>query len=170
MVQWGAMRPRRESAGLLLFRRRHGRLEVLLAHPGGPFWEHRDDGAWTIPKGGIHAGEDPLQTAIREFAEETGFRASGPFLPLGSITQRGGKIVHAWAFEGDCDPARLRSVTCHTEWPPGSGRKIEVPEIDRARFFSIAEARTKINVAQVELLDRLASLLASSESPDVRQA
>lgn len=149
------MGPRKESAGLLLFRRCDGGLKVLLAHPGGPFWQHRDAGAWTIPKGGIDPGEELLQAAIREFTEETGFAARGPFVPLGSITQRGGKVVHAWAFEGDCDPSCLTSVTTMTEWPPGSGRRIEVPEIDRARFFSMAEARRAINVAQVELLDRL---------------
>jgi predicted NUDIX family NTP pyrophosphohydrolase len=146
---------RKESAGLLMYRRVDGRLEVLLAHPGGPFWQDRDAGAWTIPKGGIHAGEDPLDTAIREFKEETGFDAAGPFLPLGSITQRGGKLVHAWAFESDCDPSRLTSVTCRTEWPPRSGRYITIPEIDRAQFFTLAEARRAINVAQVVLLDRL---------------
>ena len=105
--------PHKESAGLLLFRRHAGVLEVLLAHPGGPYWAHRDDGAWTIPKGGIHPGEDPLQTAIREFIEETSFEPVGPFLPLGQITQRSGKLVHAWAFEGDCDPSRVASVTDH---------------------------------------------------------
>jgi predicted NUDIX family NTP pyrophosphohydrolase len=146
---------RKESAGLLMFRRREGGLEVLLAHPGGPFWKDRDAGAWTLPKGGIHAGEDPLDTAIREFTEETGFTPAGPFLPLGSITQLGGKIVHAWAFEGNCDPSKLTSVTCRTEWPPRSGRRIEVPEIDRGQFFTLDEARKAINVAQVELLDRL---------------
>ena len=149
------MAPRRESAGLLLFRRPNGAVEVLLAHPGGPFWQRRDEGAWTIPKGGIDRHEAPLEAAQREFFEETGFRPEGPFLSLGSIKQRGGKTVHAWAFEGDCDPSQLTSVTCMTEWPPGSGRQIEVPEIDRAQFFSIDQARRAINVAQVELLDRL---------------
>src|SRR5215471_7614641 len=149
----------KESAGLLLFRRTGGRVEVLLAHPGGPFWKGRDDGAWTIPKGGIHAGEEPLATAIREFNEETGFTPHGPFLPLGAITQRSGKIVHAWAFEGDCDPSRLTSVMTTTEWPPRSGRQIDIPEIDRAQFFSLDAARRAINVAQVELLDRLVRTL-----------
>jgi predicted NUDIX family NTP pyrophosphohydrolase len=148
--------PRKESAGLLMFRRCDGELEVLLAHPGGPFWATRDAGAWTIPKGGIDRGEEPLQTAIREFSEETGFTAAGPFLPLGSVTQLGGKVVHAWGFEGDCDPSRLRSLMAHTEWPPRSGRRIEVPEIDRVAFFSLGDARRAINVAQVAFLDRLA--------------
>jgi len=147
--------PQKESAGLLMFRRRLGGLEVLLGHPGGPFWETRSEGAWSIPKGGIHTGEEPLQSAIREFFEETGLRAAGPFLPLGQVTQRSGKIVHAWAFEGDCDPSTLVSVTTTTEWPPRSGKFIEVPEIDRSAFFPIDEARAKINVAQAEFLARL---------------
>jgi predicted NUDIX family NTP pyrophosphohydrolase len=150
---------KKESAGLLMYRRTEGRLEVLLAHPGGPFWKDRDAGAWTIPKGGIHEGEDPLDTAVREFAEETGFDAQGPFLPLGSVTQRGGKIVHAWAFEADWDPSALVSITCTTEWPHRSGRYITIPEIDRAAFFTPADARRAINVAQVEFIDRLESAL-----------
>jgi predicted NUDIX family NTP pyrophosphohydrolase len=153
----------RESAGLLLFRRRSGQVEVLLAHPGGPYWSSRDQGAWTIPKGGIQAGEDLLDAAIREFVEETGFRPSGPYVPLGSITQRSGKIVHAWAFEGDCAPAELVSELTTTEWPPRSGRRIEIPEIDRAAFFPIDHARRAINTAHAELLERL---LAAIERRD----
>jgi predicted NUDIX family NTP pyrophosphohydrolase len=149
----------KESAGLLLFRRGGGRIEVLLAHPGGPYWATRHDGAWTIPKGGIHPGEDPLTTAIREFTEETGFRPCPPFIPLGRITQRSGKIVHAWAFEGDCNPTDLTSARTTTEWPPRSGQFVEIPEIDRAAFFSVDDARRAINVAQAELLDRLAEVL-----------
>ena len=146
----------KESAGLMLYRRRPGSpVEVLLGHPGGPFWTARDEGAWTIPKGGIHPGEDPLATAIREFTEETGFPSSPPYVSLGHITQRGGKLVHAWAFEGDCDPSRISSVTASIEWPPRSGRMIEVPEIDRVAFFAMPDAKRAINVAQVELLDRL---------------
>ena len=145
----------KESAGLLLFRRIGPEIEVLLGHPGGPYWMTRDDGAWSIPKGGINPGEDHLHGAIREFQEETGFTTTGPFIPLGSITQRSGKIVHAWAVEGDCDPSQLVSVTTTTEWPPRSHKLIEIPELDRARFFSISDARRAINIAQAELLDRL---------------
>ena len=152
--------PQKESAGLLLFRRRDTGVEVLLAHPGGPFWADKHDGAWTIPKGGIHSGEDRLQAAIREFTEETGFTPEGPYLPLGRITQRSGKLVEAWAFEGDCDPSRLTSEMTTTEWPPRSGRSIDIPEIDRAQFFSVDEARRAINVAQAEFLDRLLAALA----------
>jgi predicted NUDIX family NTP pyrophosphohydrolase len=157
----------RESAGLLLFRRRAGNLEVLLGHPGGPYWAHRDDGAWSIPKGGMNPGEDALAAAEREFLEETGFAPCGPYLPLGQIVQRGGKVVHAWAFEGDCDPTALQSITTTTEWPPRSGRMITVPELDRVRFFALREARLAINVAQVELLDRLEVRISPPDHPPI---
>jgi predicted NUDIX family NTP pyrophosphohydrolase len=150
----------RESAGLLLFRRRDGEVEVLLGHPGGPYWTTKHEGAWSLPKGGILPGEDPLQGAIREFTEETGFTPTEPFIPLGSIVQRSGKIVHAWAFEGDCDPACLVSIMTRTEWPPRSRRMIEIPEFDRVAFFSTSAARRVINVAQAELLDRLLRAIA----------
>jgi predicted NUDIX family NTP pyrophosphohydrolase len=150
----------RESAGLLLFRRRAADVEVLLGHPGGPYWTTKHEGAWSLPKGGILPGEDPLQGAIREFTEETGFTPTEPFIPLGSIVQRSGKIVHAWAFEGDCDPASLVSIMTRTEWPPRSRRMIEIPEFDRVSFFSISAARRVINVAQAELLDRLLKAIA----------
>lgn len=156
----GSRRTRhKESAGLLLFRRHTGALEVLLAHPGGPYWSSRDDAAWTIPKGGIHPGEGLLDTAIREFREETGFEPTPPFIPLGYIVQKSGKIVHAWAFEGDADPGTLVSAMTTTEWPPRSGKWISVPEIDRAAFFSISDARVRMNAAQVDLVDRLLTVL-----------
>jgi predicted NUDIX family NTP pyrophosphohydrolase len=147
----------RESAGLLLYRRGGILLEVLLVHPGGPYWADRHFGAWSIPKGGVDRGETPLDAAQREFIEETGFAPAAPYLALGSVRQRSGKIVHAWAFEGDCDPAEARSIVTTTEWPPRSGRRIEIPEVDRASFFSIVEARTVINAGQLPLLDRLAA-------------
>jgi predicted NUDIX family NTP pyrophosphohydrolase len=149
----------RLSAGLLMYRFREGVLEVLLAHPGGPFFRHKDHGAWSIPKGEPDPGEDLLVTAQREFAEETSLEPSGPFLPLPPIQQKGGKIVHAWAFQGDCDPAVIRSNTFTIEWPPKSGRQAEFPEIDRAAFFDLPTARTKIKAGQEALLDELARLL-----------
>ena len=154
----------RESAGLVLFRRaavRSVRLEVLLAHPGGPYWADKDAGAWSIPKGGVDRGETPLEAAIREFREETGFHSSAPYLALGSVIQRSGKTVHAWAFEGDCDPAAACSNVTSTEWPPRSGRLIEIPEIDRVSFFTIDDARRVINAGQMTLLDRLMEKLGS---------
>ena len=150
----------KQSAGLLMFRRLPTGTEVLLAHPGGPYWADRHDGAWSIPKGGLDRGETPLEAAIREFREETGFDSSDPYLTLGSVVQRSGKIVHAWAFEGDCDPASACSNITSTEWPPRSGRIIQIPEIDRVGFFSLDAARTAINRGQVLLLDRLLDQLA----------
>ncbi len=149
----------RESAGLLLYRRVNG-LELFLAHPGGPFWSSRDAGAWTIPKGEIGPGEDPFAAARREFAEETGLRPEGPFVPLGSIRQKAGKLVHAWACEGDADAKAIVSNTMRVEWPPRSGKWITVPEIDRCAWFLPVVAREKINAAQVELIDRLEANLA----------
>ena len=143
---------KKESAGLVMYRRRENVLQVLLAHPGGPFWKNKDAGAWSIPKGEVEAGEDRLQTAIREFEEEMGIKPKAPFLSLGSITQKAGKIVHAWAFEGDCDPSKIRSNTVEIEWPPRSGRKITFPEIDRADFFNLRDANEKLNPAQAGLL------------------
>lgn len=152
----------RVSAGLLMFRRRGGALEVLLAHPGGPAWSHKDLGAWTIPKGEIDEGEDPLATARREFEEETGIRPEGTVLPLGSIRQKSGKIVHAWAFEGDADPAAIRSNSFRMQWPPGSGQWQTFPEVDRVEWFSPDEARRRINPAQAALIDALESTFAGS--------
>ncbi len=143
------------SAGLLMYRTRDGERQVLLVHPGGPFWRNKDAGSWTIPKGEVAPGEDPLAAAIREFEEETGLKPAGPFTELGTVKQKSGKLVQAWAFAGDCDPATLRSNTFQVEWPPRSGRFATFPEIDQARFFTLSEARQKINSAQAELLDRL---------------
>ncbi|MFZ0394718.1 MAG: NUDIX domain-containing protein [Terracidiphilus sp.] len=144
----------KRSAGLLMFRR-SSPLEVFLVHPGGPFWRKKDQGAWTVPKGEYEFGEEPLAAARREFQEETSFPVEGEFLPLGEITQASGKIVTAWAVEGDCDPARLVSNTCEVEWPPRTGRMIVIPEVDRGEWFSISQAREKIFTAQRPLLDRL---------------
>lgn len=149
-----------ESAGLLLFRRSAGALELFLAHPGGPFWKNRDAGAWTIPKGLVEEGEDPLAAARREFEEETGIRPGGPFVPLGEVRQKAGKRVHAWAWEGDADPAAVTSNEVRTEWPRGSGRWLTFPEVDRCAWFSADEAREKINAAQAELIGRLEAALA----------
>ena len=148
------------SAGLLLYRRTGGEVEVLLAHPGGPFWAHRDAGAWSIPKGLIAVGEEPLAAACREFEEETGTRPMGPFLPLGSIRQKAGKLVHAWAWEGEADPACLRSNLMRAEWPHGSGRWLSFPEVDRYAWFTLPSARDKLNPAQAEFIDRLEAYLS----------
>lgn len=143
------------SAGLLLFRRTSGALEVFLAHPGGPFWARRDAGAWTIPKGVIDEGEDFLDAARREFREETGIEARGPFIPLGAIKQKAGKTVHAWAWEGDADADRITSNDSRTEWPRGSGKWITYPEVDRCAWYDAETAKQKIIPAQAELIDRL---------------
>lgn len=147
------------SAGLLLFRCGQNVLEVFLAHPGGPFWKNKDTGAWTIPKGVVDEGEDVLVAARREFLEETGIEPQGPFRELGTVRQKAGKVIHAWAWEGDANPALVRSNTFKIEFPRGSGRMIEVPEVDRCEWFSVVTAREKINPAQVELLDRLQALV-----------
>lgn len=141
-----------------MYRRRGGALEVFLVHPGGPFWAKKDAGAWSIPKGEIDPSEEPLAAARREFAEETGFTAEGAFLPLASITQAAGKVVQAWAFEGDADPAALQSNSFSIEWPPRSGQQKSFPEVDRAAWFPLDLARQKINPAQVALLDELETL------------
>jgi predicted NUDIX family NTP pyrophosphohydrolase len=148
----------RTSAGLLLFRRKSHSVEVLLVHPGGPLWAKKDEGAWSIPKGEIEAGEDPLTAARREFEEELGSPVSGNFIPLPTIRQASGKLVHAWAVEADFDPATLRSGMFSMEWPPRSGRQQHFPEVDRAEWFTIDEAKRKINPAQIALLDQLSSL------------
>jgi len=156
----GAGAPAKRSAGLLLYRRPAGKLEVLLVHPGGPFWQKKDLGAWTIPKGEFAAEEDPLDAARREFHEETGREVAGPFMPLTPVKQPGGKTVHAWAVEGDFDLRALKSNTFSLEWPPRSGRRQEFPEVDRAAWFDLEEAKRRINRGQVDLLYELEQLTA----------
>jgi predicted NUDIX family NTP pyrophosphohydrolase len=146
-----------------MYRRRLHDLEVFLVHPGGPHFAKKDLGAWGIPKGEYLDGEHPLQAAVREFQEETSFAASGKFLELGWIKQKGGKIVSAWAFEGDCDPGKLISNHCEVEWPPKSGRLIEIPEVDRGEWFSLIEAKERIKPTQIPLLDRLSLALGGSK-------
>jgi predicted NUDIX family NTP pyrophosphohydrolase len=150
--------PHKVSAGLLMYRIREGSLEVFLAHPGGPFFRSRDEGSWTIPKGEPSGDEDLLDTAVREFEEEVGLKPEGPFLPLGSIRQKGGKHVHAWAFLGDWeDSAAPACNDFELEWPPGSGILQAFAEIDRVQFFSLDEARRKLKEAQWPLVERLAA-------------
>jgi predicted NUDIX family NTP pyrophosphohydrolase len=148
------------SAGLLLYRHTGGGWEVLLAHPGGPFWAHRDAGAWSIPKGLVEEGEDLLAAACREFEEETGLRPVGPFLSLGSVRQKAGKLIYAWAWQGDVDPSRLTSNLMRTEWPRGSGRWLRFPEVDRCAWFAPLTAREKLNPAQAAFIDRLEAQLS----------
>jgi predicted NUDIX family NTP pyrophosphohydrolase len=146
----------KKSAGLLMFRRStDGQVQVLLVHPGGPFWANKDLGAWTVPKGEYDDSEDALEAAKREFAEETGFAVSGPFLPLGSLKQPSGKTVSVWAFESDCDPAALVSNKFEMEWPPKSGRMASFVEIDRAGWFSVGEARERLVKGQVGFVEAL---------------
>jgi predicted NUDIX family NTP pyrophosphohydrolase len=151
----------KESAGLLMYRKQGTLVEFLLVHPGGPFWAGKDAGAWTIPKGELHENEAPLAAARREFEEELGFAPQGNFLELKSVKQKSGKIVHAWAFEGDCDPGKISSNLFTIEWPPRSGQMREFPEIDRAGFFGLEQAREKINPAQAAFLDELKEKLPS---------
>jgi predicted NUDIX family NTP pyrophosphohydrolase len=149
-----------KSAGLLLFRFAAGKLEVLLVHPGGPFWAKKDDGAWSIPKGEIADGEDALAAAHREFKEELGVPIAGDFIPLDAVKQAGGKVVHAWAVRAEFDPSTLMSNTFSIEWPPRSGRQQTFPEVDRAAWFAIETARGKILKGQMALLDQLAAKIA----------
>lgn len=153
-----------QSAGLLLFRGHATDLEILLGHSGGPFWKNKDDGAWSIAKGLIGADEAPLSAARREFAEETGHDPEGLFLPLGEARQPGGKVVQAWAVEGDWDAALIRSNTFEMEWPPRSGRLRTFPEVDRAVWFTVADARRKILKGQAIFVDRLLEALAEGRA------
>jgi len=153
-------RTKNVSAGLLAFRRQNG-LEVLLAHPGGPFWAKKDDGVWTIPKGHVEPGADLFATAQREFVEETGLEPKGEFIALSPVKQKNGKIVHAWAFEADLDLAGFASNAFEMEWPPRSGHRQSFPEIDRIAYFPLPVARTKILPYQRPLLEELAAKLGS---------
>jgi predicted NUDIX family NTP pyrophosphohydrolase len=149
----------KKSAGLLMYRRLQGGLEIFLVHPGGPFWAGKDKGAWSVPKGEYAPGEDPFEVAKREFQEETGFQASGEFIPLTPLKQPSGKIISAWALEGDCDAASIRSNTFSMEWPPRSGKQQDFLEVDRAGWFAIPAAKEKILKGQVPFLDELSEIL-----------
>ncbi len=144
-----------------MYREHGGNVEVFLVHPGGPIWAKKDVGAWTIPKGEYIGSEDAFAAALREFEEETGFAPSAPFFELGSIRQKSGKVVAAWAFAGDHDAAQLRSNTCEIEWPPRSGKRLEIPEIDRGAWFSFERARSYIRAEQIPLLDSLLAVLTA---------
>ncbi|MGH8230825.1 MAG: NUDIX domain-containing protein [Steroidobacteraceae bacterium] len=153
--------PKKRSAGILLYRRRSGMLEVFLVHPGGPFWAQKDDAAWSVPKGEYQADEAPLDAARREFREETGFPADGHFIALPEIMQPSGKRVLVWALEGDLDTQQLRSNVFELEWPPHSGQRQEFPEVDRGAWFALDAARRKLLPSQVALLDALAKMIAA---------
>jgi predicted NUDIX family NTP pyrophosphohydrolase len=155
----------RTSAGLLIYRRHKGAIEVFLVHPGGPFWASKDVAAWSIPKGEFDPEEDPLEAARRELEEETGLRPEGEFTRLAPIRQAGGKVVHAFALEADCDPAAIQSNTFEIEWPPRSGRRQTFPEVDRAAWFPLEVAREKIHKGQVGLLDQLRAMLEGELDP-----
>lgn len=162
------MSPAAQSGGILLFRRAVDGLEVLLAHPGGPYWKTQDYGSWSVPKGLAETGEALEAVAAREFAEETGFElgdvaadATQPHLDLGEVTLRSGKVVHAWAVEGDLDPARCRSNEIEIEWPPRTGRRLLIPEVDRVAWFGLAEARRRAHPAQAIFVERLAAGFAT---------
>lgn len=152
--------PAKRSAGILLFRRLAEEVVVLLVHPGGPFWINKDDGAWFIPKGELEVGEEPLSAALREFREELGSEPpAGEPLPLGTVKNKSGKLIFAWALEGDFDLTAFKSNTFSLEWPPRSGKIREFPEVDRAAFFPLAEARTKLHAAEEPFLERLRLLI-----------
>ena len=153
----------RFSAGLMMFRQRGGELEVFLVHPGGPFWQTKDLGAWSIPKGECLEGEDALTAAKREFVEETGGKPVGEFIPLGDVKQPGGKVVTAWAVEGDCSTT-IRSNTFSMQWPPKSGQMREFPEVDRANWFPLQEAQVRMHRGQAEFLERLMALLRQGKA------
>lgn len=147
-----------------MFRGSGSDLELFLVHPGGPFWAKKDAGAWSIPKGLVDQNEDKLAAAQREFTEETSLLACGPFIDLGLVRLKSGKLVYAWAFAGDCDPSKIKSNTFKIEWPPRSKQITEFPEIDQARFFSVTEARQRINQSQVPFIDRLVQIVSTENS------
>ncbi|MFA6432687.1 MAG: NUDIX domain-containing protein [Candidatus Paceibacterota bacterium] len=151
------MIPPKIAAGLLMYRIRDSKREVFLVHPGGPFWKNKDFGYWSIPKGETHDGEGLLVTAVREFEEETNFKSTEPFFPLGSAKYPN-KIVHAWAFQGDFDPANLVSNTCEIDWPPHSGKRMTIPEVDRGEYFTIEQAKQKIYPYQMPILEAFEKL------------
>jgi predicted NUDIX family NTP pyrophosphohydrolase len=152
----------KQSAGLLMYRRSGDALEVFLVHPGGPYFSKMNEGSWTLPKGEYEVGEEPLAAAQREFQEETGFDANEPFMELGTIKQKSGKLVLAWGFEGDCDPTSLVSNTCEIEWPPRSKKRIMIPEVDRGAWFSLENGRIYIREEQRPFLERLRQQLAEN--------
>lgn len=151
---------KKQSAGILLYRLVHKKPEVFLVHPGGPFWKNKDAGSWTIPKGEFTAAEDALKAALREFYEETGHNPEDPFIPLSSVRQKGGKEIHAWAAQGDLDPATLTSNTFEIEWPPRSGKYQSFPEVDKGGWFDIPAATRAINSAQTALLGELITIIS----------
>ena len=155
----------KQSAGLLMYRKRGGTLQVLLVHPGGPFWAKKDLGSWSIPKGEFSQDEDALKAARREFEEETGFLPTGRFIRLDAIKQPSGKLIHAWAFEGDLDARKIKSNTFSIEWPPNSGKQREFPEVDRAEWLAIETAKEKIIKGQVGFIEELQRVL-DADSPD----
>jgi predicted NUDIX family NTP pyrophosphohydrolase len=161
----------KKSAGLLIYRETSGAIEVFLVHPGGPFWARKDEGAWSIPKGEFEEGEDPLEAAKREFSEETGVALAGEFQPLAPLKQPSGKMVYAWMLKGDLDPARLKSNLFSMEWPRGSGRVREFPEVDRGGWFDLALAKRKILKGQLPFLDELQARVAAAKpgQPDGRK-
>ncbi len=154
----------KKSAGLLMYRRHNGELEIMLVHPGGPFWVKKDLGSWSIPKGEYTNEEDPLEVAKREFQEETSFKAEGEFMALTPIKQPGGKLITIWAFEGDCDASKIKSNTFTMEWPPRSGKQQEFPEVDRAGWFIISVAKEKIIKGQTGFIDELYQITLSNHS------
>jgi predicted NUDIX family NTP pyrophosphohydrolase len=159
----------KHSAGLLIYRDHNGLLEVFLVHPGGPFWAKKDLGAWSIPKGEFEPEDDPLEAAKREFAEETGFTAAGPFAPLGSLKQPSGKTVYAWSAEGNYPSQEVKSNTFTMEWPPRSGKTQEFPEVDRAEWFTIDSAREKILKGQAGFLDQLEKNLGAQQEKSIEE-